>query len=245
MFKQQEVPPVANPSKQPLQAGCAVTFEWQEKRFGTPVPTVTMLEEQERQRSWWDWVFGRNKFVLKDGVLVPQPSTPSVRKDTDTTPTPWEGLVKLLDQLQHQQQGDSSSKKQQPQEDKQQQQQQPADKSQGVSGRTGRKPSPQPSSASPLSTASQQQQQPRVQQEKRRRDHQQQPPRQQQLEKGTRSQQQPRRQQWRPDAAPPQQQSQQVNTPEGVAEKHWRQKQQQQGDSQQSQQQQPSQQAGD
>lgn len=108
-LRQQQVPAVEDVDKLKLQAGCAIALDRDEKKFGDPRPTIAVLDEQERQRSFWDWLFGRSKLVVKDGVLVPSKGAAG---SSVGSPSPWEALVKLLDQ--------------QGQQDTQQQQQQPS-----------------------------------------------------------------------------------------------------------------------
>jgi len=126
-LRQQQVPAVEDVDKLKLQAGCAIALDRDEKQFGDPRPTTAVLDEQERQRSFWDWLFGRSKLVVKDGVLVPSKGDAGSSVDS---PSPWEALVKLLDQQgqqrtqQHQQQQQKPSQLPQVQQEKKRKEQQ-------------------------------------------------------------------------------------------------------------------------
>jgi hypothetical protein len=110
VLRQVQLPLVQDPSKQKLQAGCAITYDRDEPRFGAPRPTASMLAEQERQQGFWDWLFGRKRFVLRDGLLMPATDAEDaavLESSSDTRAQrgiPWAGVQQLLELLQQQQQ---------------------------------------------------------------------------------------------------------------------------------------------
>jgi hypothetical protein len=105
------VPPIADPRKQKIKAGCAHAFDHLETRFGSPLPAAHVLSEADRQRAFFDWLFGRRSYGLKDGVLVPAAATAGQDKQQQRV-TPLEGLMRLLDR--QQQETAAAAQQQQP-----------------------------------------------------------------------------------------------------------------------------------
>jgi hypothetical protein len=201
-FRQQQLPVVEDPPKQQQQAGCAVVFDWEERKFGTPRPDAAALAVRDGQKSFWKWLSSRSSFVSTDGVLVPplvdsaagnksiSISSSSDRKSDGTagSVTAWQLLQKLLDlQLLQQPQ------QQQPPNQQQQQQQKSA-------GAPQQLPSQQEAHQQQQSLVARRQM-PHVQQERARAE---------QLEKGSRTKGGPRspyqqQQHWKGPGAPQQQ----------------------------------------
>jgi hypothetical protein len=130
-FREQQLPVVEEPSgqqQQQQQAGCAVVYDWEERKYGTPRPDAAALAVRDRQRSFWKWLASRSSFLSSDGLLVPPSVQNSASRDnsnntsssdsssssdgksegTAGSVTAWQLLQKLLDlqllQQPHQQQ---------------------------------------------------------------------------------------------------------------------------------------------
>ena len=123
-FKDHKLTPVEEPWKQVPKAGCAIIYEWEETKFGSP--KTAAAEEAEKKAnataSFWEWIRGRSgssgggKIQVKDGVLHPPQSASQAaagvtleeagveggvgggKKGTARGGVgPWEVLQKLLD----------------------------------------------------------------------------------------------------------------------------------------------------
>jgi hypothetical protein len=153
-LERQRVPPVANPAAQKLAAGCAHVYERDEAKFGKPRPLERVLSDTERQAAFFAWLFGRQQYVVRDGVLVQadaaakqtQQQQQQQQQGGAPTPTPWELLQQLLQQRQRQAEGGRGTKPlQPPQQQQQQQPQQQQPQQQQPQQQQQRKKAPQPS----------------------------------------------------------------------------------------------------
>jgi hypothetical protein len=77
-FRDHKLTPVEDPWKQVPKAGCAIIYEWEETKFGSP--KTAAAEEAEKvanaTASFWEWIRGSTgssggKIQVKDGVLLP------------------------------------------------------------------------------------------------------------------------------------------------------------------------------
>jgi hypothetical protein len=119
VFRQEQLPFVEDPWQQIPKSGCAIIREWEENQFGAPKSKADIEKEarQQAQSSFWDWLSGRSKVLVEDGVVVP-PVGVTTGVGGGVSVSPWEVVQKLLD-LRVLQQPQPQQQQQQVQQEKQ------------------------------------------------------------------------------------------------------------------------------